>query len=96
MSESGVIEHASQLHADHDPLPLPNESLMDFTFRIAGVRAGARWGLDSHCENAYKLSEKMAACEYFTDGADHQAGYDATKLHFLIEEHRLLSQVGEV
>ena len=94
--DSGVIEKASQLHADHDPLPLPNESLMDFTFRIAGVSAGARWGLDSHCENAYKLSEKMAGCEYFTDGADHQAGYDATKVHFLIEEHRLLSQVGEV
>jgi len=94
--DSGVIEKASQLHADHDPLPMPNESLMDFTFRIAGVHAGARWGLDSHCEDVYKLSEKMAGCTHFEDGADHQAGYDATKLHFLIEEHRLLSQAGGV
>jgi len=89
--DSGIIEKASQMHMEQDPLPFPGESLMDFTLRIANTRASVRWGLDSHCENVYKLSEKMASCEYFADGADHQAGYDATKLYFLVEEHKLLS-----
>ena len=89
--DSGIIEKASQLGLEDNPLPALNENLMDFSARIGGMRRkDVRWSLDTHCEKQYALTDKVRAAGYA--GEDHQALYDAVKLHFLLEEHRALSK----
>jgi len=89
--DSGIIEKASQLDLADNPLPKAGENLMDFSARVGAMRRkGVKWALDGHCEDQYGLTEKVRNAGH--EGADHQAMYDAIKLHFLIEEHRALSK----
>ena len=89
--DSGIIEKASQLALADNPLPKAGENLMDFSARIGAMRRkGVKWSLDGHCEEQYNLTEKVRNAGYV--GEDHQARYDAVKLHFLLEEHRALSK----
>jgi hypothetical protein len=92
--DTGVCEKASQLAATDQPFPLDGETMRQWAFRVGGLRRkGIMWALDKHCEERYKLTDKMAA-DGLT-GIDHAAGYDSQKLFYLFEEHRALAGLAD-
>jgi DNA polymerase III epsilon subunit-like protein len=92
--DSGICEKASQLDAGFMPVPEPDETMRDWALRVGDIRIrGIFWALDKYCEKKYGLESQAKDAGY--SGADHCAGYDAIKLHFLFEEHRRLADVAE-
>ena len=89
--DTGIAEKASQLTEQDDPLPLPGETLQQFSWRIGGLRRrGIFWALDRYCDEQYNLFEKA--------GVDreqaHSAGADSLVLAALMEEHKRMAGVA--
>lgn len=87
MYDIGICEKAAQLHPDDEPLPLPHETLRDWSFRIGGLRrAGIYWALDGYCENKYRLTQQLQ----LDSGDFHRSEFDAVYLHHLFQAQRAL------
>ncbi len=86
--DTGAIEKASQLSEADNPLPLPDETLKQWTVRVRKLRRkGIFWALDTHCMQKYRLAERA--------GLDvsqlHQSPVDAAILHNLYQCHKELA-----
>jgi len=89
--DCGIMEKASQLPDERNPLPQPSESLQDWTYRIGKIRArGVKWALDEHCNDKYDIFRRAGT----TKDQAHKAGVDSLVIHYLFEEQRKLAEAG--
>jgi len=90
--DTGMCEKASQLDDRDDPLPMPGETMKQFSLRIGNLRRrGIMWALDKHCDAKYHLFDKVGAKRDLA----HTAGQDSLVLVQLFEEHRKLAQIAD-
>ncbi len=88
--DTGAITKASQLPIDSvfSPLPAADESMKDFSLRIANYRApGVYWALDGYCADEYRLMEKAGVAR----NQAHAADVDSLLTHHLLETQRELA-----
>jgi len=87
--DTGAMEKASQIDIGAEALPRADESMRDFSLRIANAYApGVYWALDRHCDQRYGLF----AAAGLTKEQAHNAAADSLLLHHLFEAHRKLAE----